>query len=47
VERMTESFITEDTNQLYRTIVCEEYYINPIVNGMLAWRRISSCASYS
>jgi hypothetical protein len=40
VERAIENFIIEDTNQLYRTIVREEDYINPTTNGMLSWRSI-------
>jgi hypothetical protein len=46
-EPMTNNFITEDVNQLYRTTVHEEDYINPNENGMLSWRSIISYASDS
>jgi hypothetical protein len=45
VEPTIDNFITEDINQLYRTIVHEKYYINPNKDGMLSWRSISSCDS--
>jgi hypothetical protein len=32
-------------NQLYRTTVREEYYVNPTANGILSWRSITSCMS--
>jgi hypothetical protein len=44
VEPATENILTEDVNQLYRTTVHEEDYVNPIVDGILSWRSISSCA---
>jgi hypothetical protein len=37
----------EEINQLYRTTVCEEYYVNPNVDGVLSWRIITSCVSDS
>jgi hypothetical protein len=33
----------EEINQLYRTIVCEEDYVNPTADGVLSWRSITSC----
>jgi hypothetical protein len=47
VELVTNNFIIEETNQLYRITVCDEDYINPTTNGILSWISISSCASYS
>jgi len=44
VEPVTYTFIIEEINKLYRTIVCEEDYINPTADGMLSWRSISSYA---
>jgi hypothetical protein len=37
----------EEVNQLYRTTVREEYYVNPTADGVLSWRSITSCASDS
>jgi len=37
----------KEINQMYRTIVCTEYYINPTVNGVISLRSIMSCASDS
>jgi hypothetical protein len=37
----------EEINQLYRTTAREEFYVNPIVNGVLSRRSITSCASES
>jgi hypothetical protein len=37
----------EEINQLYRTTMHTEYYINPIVDGVLSWRSITSCDSNS
>jgi hypothetical protein len=34
----------EEINQLYRTTTREEHYVNPIVDGVLGWRSITSCA---
>ena len=36
IETMTENFITEEINQLDRTIAREEDYINPTTNGILS-----------
>jgi hypothetical protein len=47
VEPTMDNILTEDVNQLYRTTMREEYYINPTADGMLSWRSISSCASDS
>jgi hypothetical protein len=47
VEPVTDNILTEDVNQLYRTTMREEDYINPTADGMLSWRSISSCASDS
>jgi hypothetical protein len=47
VEPVTENFITEEVNQLYRTTTREEDYINPTTDGMLSWRRIDSFDSNS
>jgi hypothetical protein len=33
----------EEINQLYRTTVREEDYVNPTVDGVLTWRSITSC----
>jgi hypothetical protein len=35
----------EEINQLYRTTVREEDYVNPTADGVLSWRSITSCAS--
>jgi hypothetical protein len=35
----------EEINKLYRTTMQEEDYVNPTVDGVLSWRRITSCAS--
>jgi hypothetical protein len=45
VEPVTDNILTEYVNQLYRTTMCEDDYINPNVDGMLIWRSISSSAS--
>jgi hypothetical protein len=37
----------EEINQLYKTTVQEEYYVNPTADGVLSWRSITSCASNS
>jgi hypothetical protein len=37
----------EEINQLYRTTVREEYYVNPTADGVLSWRSIMSCMSDS
>jgi hypothetical protein len=37
----------EEINQLYKTIVREEDYVNPTAYGVLIWRSITSCVSYS
>jgi hypothetical protein len=37
----------EEINKLYKTITQEEYYVNPIVDGVISWRNITSCASDS
>jgi hypothetical protein len=42
-----ENILTKDVNQLYKTTMHEEDYINPTADGMLSWRSISSCASDS
>jgi hypothetical protein len=34
----------EEINQLYITIMREEYYVNSTVDGVLNWRSITSCA---
>jgi hypothetical protein len=34
-------------DQLYRAIACDEDYINPTVDGVLSWRIITSCVTYS
>jgi hypothetical protein len=34
----------EEINQLYRTTTQEEDYVNPIADGVLSWRSITSCA---
>jgi hypothetical protein len=34
----------EEINELYRTTTGEEDYVNPIVDGVLNWRSITSCA---
>jgi hypothetical protein len=34
----------EEINQLYRNTTREEDYVNPIVDGVLIWRSITSCA---
>jgi hypothetical protein len=34
----------EEINQLYRTTMQEEYYVNPTVYEVLSWRSITSCA---
>jgi hypothetical protein len=34
----------EEISHLYRTTAHEEDYINPTVDGILSWRRITSCA---
>jgi hypothetical protein len=47
VEPVTYNFITKDINYLYKTMMQEEDYINPVANGMFSWRTISSCASDS
>jgi len=47
VQPATDNILTEDVNQLYRTTMHKEDYINPTANGMLSWRSISSCSSYS
>jgi hypothetical protein len=44
VEPVTDNILIEDVNQIYRTTMCEEDYINPTADGMLSWRSISSCA---
>jgi hypothetical protein len=46
LEPTMDNILIEYVNQLYRTTMCEEDYINPSVDGMLSWRSISSCASY-
>jgi hypothetical protein len=33
----------EEIGQLYRTIVCDADYINPIADGVLSWWSITSC----
>jgi hypothetical protein len=45
VEPTTNNILIEDVNWLYRNITRKEDYINPIADGMLSWRSISSCAS--
>jgi hypothetical protein len=47
VDQMTEKLMTEEINQFYRTTMCEEDYTNPTTDGILSWRSINSCASYS
>jgi hypothetical protein len=37
----------EKINQLRKTTAREEDYVNSIANGVLSWRRITSCSSYS
>jgi hypothetical protein len=37
----TNNILTEDINQLYRTIAREEDYINPTAYGMVSWGSIS------
>jgi hypothetical protein len=37
----------EEINQLYRTTAREEYYVNKTIDGVLSWRRITSCSSNS
>jgi hypothetical protein len=37
----------EEINQLYRTTMCEEDYVNPTADGVLSWRSITSCTSDS
>jgi hypothetical protein len=46
-ERFVEatSLYLEEINQLYRTIVREEDYVNPTADGVLSGRIITSCAS--
>jgi hypothetical protein len=34
----------EEINQLYKTTAREEDYVNPTADGVLNWRRITSCA---
>jgi hypothetical protein len=34
----------EEIDQLYRTIVHDEYYVNLTVDGILSWQSITSCA---
>jgi hypothetical protein len=34
----------EEINQLYRTTVREEDYVNPTADGLLSWRSITSCS---
>jgi hypothetical protein len=33
----------EEINQLYKTTMREEYYVNPTADGVLSWRSITSC----
>jgi hypothetical protein len=40
-------FDLEEINQLYKTIVREEYYVNLTSYWVLSWISITSCASYS
>ena len=35
----------EKIDQLYRTSVCEEDYVNPNENGVLSWCSITSCTT--
>jgi hypothetical protein len=48
-ERFVEptSLDLEETNQLYRTIVPDEDYVNPIADGLLSWWSITSCVTDS
>ena len=35
----------EEISQLYRTTTQDEDYINPTADGILSWKRITSCAT--
>jgi hypothetical protein len=37
----------EEINQLYKTTVHDEDYLNPTADGILSWRSITSCATNS
>jgi hypothetical protein len=37
----------EEIGQLYRTTTCNEDYVNPTVDGVLSWQRITSYATDS
>jgi hypothetical protein len=37
----------EEINQLYKTTACDEDYVNPTTDGILSWKRITSCATES
>jgi hypothetical protein len=47
VEPVPESVLEDDVNQLYRTTVREEDYVNPTIDGVLSWRSINSDMSDS
>lgn len=47
VKLAIDNILIEYVNQLYKTTMREEDYINPTIDGMLSSRSISSCASES
>jgi hypothetical protein len=46
-KRYIESTKGKDIDNLYNITVRMEDYVDPIMDGALSWRSISSCASYS
>ena len=42
VEPMPDSVLEDDANQLYKTTMRKEDYVNPTANGVLSWRSINS-----
>jgi hypothetical protein len=46
-KRYTESVRESDIEKLYNMTAWMEDYVDPIIDGVLSWRSISSCTSYS
>ena len=47
VETIQGGMVTEGIDSLYKVTAQGEDYINPTTDGILSWRGINSCSSYS